>query len=190
MTTILSSPDGLTEAKRLKAAYEAQPRVYYDGSQQGDMVWFEASLDAALERTRLRNEMRRLIAQRLEQGMRIGGNLTAEQLRKHAARFGPEMVAETAVAAGIDVRQRSKRQPAPARRQRRSSQQITQQVLELRGRGLVVSAIADSLNISDRRARQIIAATTATNGSTKVSQFAKPHQLSLNHAGLRDPISA
>jgi len=78
---------------------------------------------------------------------------SGDGLRKHALRFGNDQVRETAALYGVDMRLKS----APkVKRHRRTTAELTAQVVELRNRGLVESAIADSLNIGDERVRSII----------------------------------
>ena len=79
---------------------------------------------------------------------------TPEQLHRHAERFGPESVQETADMYGIDLSIR-KRTGQPKRR-RRTSEELRRDVAELRGRGMVPLAIADTLNVSDRRVSEIL----------------------------------
>lgn len=79
---------------------------------------------------------------------------TAEQLHRHAERFGPELVKETAKELGVDLRLR-KVEPKP-KRQRRTGPSLREQVAELHGRGMMPAAIADVCNISDRRAAELI----------------------------------
>jgi hypothetical protein len=74
--------------------------------------------------------------------------VTAEQLRRHIARYGAEGCEELAAALGVVL-------PGPKRR-RRTTPTLRSQVLELRARGLVPEAIADALNISDRRCRSLL----------------------------------
>ena len=45
---------------------------------------------------------------------------------------------------------------APAKRRRRTSSTLAEQVSDLAARRMVVTAIADALNISDRRTKQIL----------------------------------
>jgi hypothetical protein len=61
-------------------------------------------------------------------------------------------------------------------------------VLDLSARGLVVAAIADTLNISDRRVKTLLAA-NLTNGSDRGSNGSKPHDFPLNQAVL-DPVNS
>lgn len=56
---------------------------------------------------------------------------------------------------GLARAQAGKKGTAP-KRQRRSSAELREQVVGLRERGLVLAAIADTLNISDRRVRQLL----------------------------------
>jgi hypothetical protein len=48
---------------------------------------------------------------------------------------------------------------APVRR-RRTTAFLTKEILEMNKRGLLVSAMGDALNISDRRVKQILAGAT------------------------------
>jgi hypothetical protein len=79
---------------------------------------------------------------------------TGEQLRRHADRFGPDGVNETAVVYGVDLRvyETERRE----KRHRRTSSTLRSNVIELRARRLVDTAIADALNIADRRVREIL----------------------------------
>jgi hypothetical protein len=83
---------------------------------------------------------------------------TAAQLLKHAAKFGPEMVNETAAQFGVKMPRLAVETP---KRQRRSGPTVNAQVLELHSRGSVPAAIADTLNLSDRRVRGILDAAAA-----------------------------
>jgi hypothetical protein len=82
------------------------------------------------------------------------GAPSAERLLRHAERFGPELVKETAAELGVSLR--VKAGPRPKRR-RRTSAELLAQVAELRSRGLLPAAIADALNVSDRRVRDVLA---------------------------------
>lgn len=175
--SVLPSPDGLAAARRLRAAYAALgPLPTYDEQRLGDFAAFLEVVQLACERGRLRGEMRRLVEQRLNAGMLAkldAAQPTVVALRRHADRFGDECVAETAAAAVIDLNQRRRvRRPKPLR-QRRSTRQLASQVVDLAGRGLVVAAIADTLNVSDRRAKALLAARTDS---------AKPHEKRLEQA--------
>jgi hypothetical protein len=79
---------------------------------------------------------------------------SAEALRRHGDRYGVEGVAETAAAFGIDLR--VKRDRARPKRQRRTSANLKAQVLQLHTRGMVPTAIADVLNVSDRRVKELL----------------------------------
>lgn len=89
-------------------------------------------------------------------GRIVSSTPTAEQLRKHAERFGPEGVAEIAAAYGIDMSAKSIA-PKPKRR-RRTTPGIKAQVAELHARGMIPAAIADTLNLADRRVKELLAA--------------------------------
>lgn len=79
---------------------------------------------------------------------------TAEQLRRHAERFGPDGVNETARQLGVETCVR----PAQKAKQRRhTTRNLRGQVLELHRRGAMAEAIADTLDVSDRRVQSILA---------------------------------
>jgi hypothetical protein len=69
---------------------------------------------------------------------------TAAHLFKHAQKFGPEMVNETAAQFGVTMPRLAVGTP---KRQRRSGPTVNAQVLELHSRGSVPAAIADTLNL-------------------------------------------
>jgi hypothetical protein len=81
---------------------------------------------------------------------------SGDALHRHSQRFGPELVSETGKLLGVDAN--VKRKPATVKRHRRTTADLTAQVLELHGRGVVETAIADSLNIGDERVRDILRA--------------------------------
>jgi hypothetical protein len=70
-----------------------------------------------------------------------------------------EGVAEVAQEYGVDIR-RLKKEEKPKLR-RRTNDELRGQVLELASRGVVKTAIADALNISDRRIDAILKASAA-----------------------------
>ncbi|HEY2371391.1 MAG TPA: hypothetical protein VGH82_02475 [Gaiellaceae bacterium] len=78
---------------------------------------------------------------------------TAAQLFKHAEKFGPECVNETAAQYGVKLERLAVEKP---KRQRRSGPTVKAQVLELHGRGALPAAIADTLNLSDRRVKELL----------------------------------
>lgn len=91
-----------------------------------------------------------------------------ESYIRHALLFGDECVVETVyrdtecegaqrlrAQIALALKQAGKRTRPPKRR-RPTTPGLRVQVLELRDRGLVVAAIADTLNISDRRVREIL----------------------------------
>lgn len=80
---------------------------------------------------------------------------SAEQLRRHAARFGAEGINETGAAYGIDLGRKIRDETKPSR-QRRSSAQLRAEVIELHSRGVLPEAIADTLNVSDRRVKALL----------------------------------
>jgi hypothetical protein len=61
-------------------------------------------------------------------------------------RFGPEGVAEVARFYGIDLNVKKAAAPV-AKKRRRTGDELRNQVVALRGRGLRPAAIADTLNI-------------------------------------------
>jgi hypothetical protein len=61
---------------------------------------------------------------------------------------------------GVDLSDSTIKKPKPYRR-RRSSAQLHQEVIDLYKRGLVVAAIANQLNIADRRVKAILAEAVA-----------------------------
>jgi hypothetical protein len=78
---------------------------------------------------------------------------SSEDYRRHSRRFGSECVAETARQLGSAVT------PVPksaAKRQWRMNSSVREQVLGLHRRGVVPAAIADTLNLSGRRVREIL----------------------------------
>jgi hypothetical protein len=109
---------------------------------------------------------------------------------RHAERFGSELV--LGAAAGslsadelarleaelvlLNARKNGKptKSGRPARSQRRTTDELRGQVLVLRNRGLVPTAIADVLNISDRRVQAILAeARRSENGGSNRPIHAK-----------------
>jgi hypothetical protein len=84
---------------------------------------------------------------------------TRDQLLRHAEKFGTEGVADVAREYEIDMR-RLKKEAKPKLR-RRTNDELRGQVLELASRGVVKTAIADALNISDRRIDAILKAVAA-----------------------------
>jgi hypothetical protein len=83
---------------------------------------------------------------------------TAEDFQRHAYLYGAECVTETARAFGGKQLTVSAAPGSKAKRYRRTTPNLRDQVLGLHARGLVVSAIADALNVADRRVREILKA--------------------------------
>jgi hypothetical protein len=92
---------------------------------------------------------------RAQHGAAASFTVTAEDFHRHAQRFGAECVAETASAFGGKVAFAPR---SGAKRQRRTTVSLRDQVLALHGRGVVAAAIADRLNVSDRRVANILKA--------------------------------
>jgi hypothetical protein len=102
---------------------------------------------------------------------------TVEQFICHAQRFGAEYVRETAerylaapelAALDAELALLAHRNGKPTARQRRTTATLRAQVVELDRRGLVRAAIADALNISDRRVADILGKSrTSENGGQK-----------------------
>jgi hypothetical protein len=90
--------------------------------------------------------------------------VTAGSLRRHMKRFGVEGTETVAVEVGVTVAAR-----APSRR-RRTTEILVQEAAELRVRGLIPAAIADVLNISDRRCRALLSRSNgdASRGSPNI----------------------
>jgi hypothetical protein len=84
--------------------------------------------------------------------------LAIEDLHRHAARFGPECVKETARVYGGELRNLAVVPKSAAKRQRRTTESLRMEILALRDRGVVPAAIADTLNLSDRRVAEILKA--------------------------------
>jgi hypothetical protein len=83
---------------------------------------------------------------------------SSEALHRHAERFGPEFVKETAGLFGVDLRNVSARAKSPEKRTRRTTETFKAKVLNLHARGVISAAIADTLNVSDRRVKEILRA--------------------------------
>lgn len=88
---------------------------------------------------------------------------------RHAVLFGDECVVETAfrdpacegaqrlrAAIALARRQAGKKAAAPSARRRSTTGALRLQVAELYDRGLVIAAIADTLNVSDRRVKGLL----------------------------------
>lgn len=84
--------------------------------------------------------------------------ITEESLRRHAERFGPEGVREVALKSSTKMSRVAANGPNAPKRRRRTTQDLVEQVTELHTRGLAATAIADTLNLGDRRVREIITA--------------------------------
>jgi hypothetical protein len=147
----------LEEARQLRDVYAqvSSRRRAYDGSQAGDPLFFAEQHAVGLDLVRLRTQARNLVARHLEATLILPG-VTAEALRRHVARFGPDGVAAVADAAGVDLRAKPERPDAS--RQRRTTDELVRQVLALAAKGMLATAIADRLNVSDRRVAAILAA--------------------------------
>jgi hypothetical protein len=84
--------------------------------------------------------------------------VTENALRLHASRYGPEGVADVAATSLVA----SEAQAIAAdtehskSRKRRTTRTLREQVVELRRRGLIPAAIADTLNVADRRVKEIL----------------------------------
>lgn len=81
---------------------------------------------------------------------------TAAALERHAAKFGPAQVAETAVQFGLVVDLKDARpDPHRAKRGKRRGN-VQKQVAELLERGTSVEGIAEALDLSPSRARRLV----------------------------------
>ena len=120
---------------------------------------FNAQLREALERSKLRKRTVKQIERddfvtywRTE----FPDAPTAEELHKHVARFGSDGVPE--IRDAYQVTLRNAVPPSKAKRARRTTETLKAKVLNLNERGVVPAAIADTLNISDRRVNEILRA--------------------------------
>jgi hypothetical protein len=80
---------------------------------------------------------------------------TAEDLLRHTATRGLEGVAEIAAAYSVNLRV-GKRPTIQPKRQRRTTTALRDEIVQLRQSGVLVAAIADELNISERRVRELL----------------------------------
>jgi len=81
---------------------------------------------------------------------------THEALARHAKRYGRDCVSETALEYGLTASAAELAETTGSRR-RHTSMPMRKQALALQARGVIPAAIADTLNISDKRARQLLA---------------------------------
>jgi len=114
---------------------------------------------------------------------------TRGQLLRHAEKFGWECVRETAREYGIDLRVKATPRGRP-KRQRRTNDALRRQFAELYfERQLVLGAVADALNISDRRASELRHALEAEGWHrgdvVTAGNFPKPQKIPSADAGLR-----
>jgi hypothetical protein len=87
---------------------------------------------------------------------RDNGTPREEQLRRHAQRYGNEGVSEIAATIPNGSALAAELTESHGSRQRRTSTPLREQVLALKNRGMVRAAIADTLNVSDRRVAEIL----------------------------------
>jgi hypothetical protein len=103
---------------------------------------------------------------------------TLEQFKTHARKFGPDCVVETArdrlspaqlAELELEIATLGSGNGKPAgTRQRRTTDDLAGQVLALRDRGVMPAAIADTLNLSDRRVANILSRSRPSrNGAEK-----------------------
>jgi hypothetical protein len=81
--------------------------------------------------------------------------VSVDALRRHAERYGTDGVKAVASVCGLDLNVR-KVAELPKRR-RRTTGQLVEEARLLRDRGMVPGAIADVLNVSDRRVKELLA---------------------------------
>jgi hypothetical protein len=121
------------------------------------------------------------------------GTVTPEAFRqsliRHAAKFGPGCVAETAKQYGVDLKVRAPAADRP-KRQQRTTPKLREEFARLYfERRIALGAVADVLNISDRRAatlrKELEAEGWHRDNSVVVASFAKPQKIPRNHAGSR-----
>lgn len=77
---------------------------------------------------------------------------TAEELHKHVEKFGPELVAETGTQLGVHI----KLERAPRVKRRAERRNLLEETRGLAIRGLLGSEIAEALNLSEVRVRQLL----------------------------------
>ena len=130
-------------------AYFGQPNYDFPGELQAAR---ERSKDRATRRRQIVDANEALFWSRYE-------SPKVEKLHRHMERYGSECVAETAAVFGLDLSQAVKRaaKPKPSS-QRRTTITLRQQVLDLKDRGVIPGGIANVLNISERRVRQLLKA--------------------------------
>ena len=120
---------------------------------------FTAQLHAALERSALRRKAVKQSARNDEADYwrsQFPDAPTSEELHRHVARFGPDGVAEIRDAYQVTMRSAPPTSKAPKRRH--TTETLKAKVLNLHERGVVPAAIADQLNISDKRVSAILKA--------------------------------
>ena len=81
--------------------------------------------------------------------------MSVDAFRRHAGRYGTEGVKAVASVRGLDLNVR-KVAELPKRR-RRTTGDLIEEARRLHARGMVAGAIADVLNVSDRRVRELLA---------------------------------
>jgi hypothetical protein len=81
--------------------------------------------------------------------------VTVDGLRRHAERYGPDGVKAVASVRRLDLNVR-KVAELPKRR-RRTTGDLIEEARRLRERGMVTGAIADVLNVPDRRVKELLA---------------------------------
>ena len=79
---------------------------------------------------------------------------TSNELHRHAEKFTSEGVKELAEVYGVDLTLSSK--PTGPRSKKHMTPALREQILDLRERGLMPEAIADAMNLSDKRVRNAI----------------------------------
>ena len=122
---------------------------------------FTAQLHAALERDALRTKALKKSAKNDELHYwqsQFPDAPSAEGLHKHAERFSPDGVPEIRDAYQVTLLNVSAAPTSKAPKTRRTTESMKTKVLNLHERGVVPAAIADTLNISDRRVSEILRA--------------------------------
>ena len=122
---------------------------------------FNEQLRAALERNAVRTKALKMSAKNDELHYwrsQFPDAPSAEGLHKHAQRFSPDGVSEIRDAYQVTLLNMSPAPTSKAPRTRRTTESMKTKVLNLHERGVVPAAIADTLNISDRRVSAILRA--------------------------------
>lgn len=118
---------------------------------------FAYDFEAALSRAKTAEPKEGLTAEQVYWSRHFPKPPTEEALRKHARKFGRECVSEIAEAYGYTALAAELAETSGGRT-RATSDTMRAQVLALHARGILPEAIADTLNVSDRRVKKLLRA--------------------------------